>query len=117
MRSRFHKLLIRLASMATLVVSLMVQWPDMAMASQAPSITPIVIGTMSNKIEAKAKEAEGKLESAYGELSGDTGHQIQGKAKQVQASAMTTAEAVKDGTRSAARQASDSADKLADKIK
>lgn len=103
--------------MVTLVVSLMIQWPDMAMASQAPSITPIAIGTMTNRMNAKAKEAEGKLESAYGELSGDAGHQIQGKAKQVQASAMNAAEAVKDGTKSVVRQASDAADQLADKIK
>jgi zinc and cadmium transporter len=91
--------------------------PAMAMASQAQSITPIAIATLSNKMNAKAKETEGKLESAYGELSGNAGHQIQGKAKQVQASGMRTAEAVKDGTRSAARQTSDAADKVANNIK
>lgn len=50
---------------------------------------------MSNKSEATAKDAEGKLESAYGELTGDVGHQIKGKAKQVHASAMNVAEEIK----------------------
>jgi len=102
--------------MAALVVSLMIQWPATAMASQASSITPIVIATMSDKMSAKAKETEGKLESAYGEITGDTGHQVKGKAKQVQASAMNAAEAVKDGTKAAARKASDATGRLADKI-
>jgi uncharacterized protein YjbJ (UPF0337 family) len=31
---------------------------------------------MSNPADAKAKEVEGKLESAAGELTGDVGHQI-----------------------------------------
>lgn len=105
--------------MAALVVSLMIQWPATAMASHTPSPTPtpLVIATMSNKMNAKAKEAEAKLESAYGEITGDTGHQVKGKAKQVQASAMNAAEAVKDGTKAVARKASDATDKLADKIK
>lgn len=117
MRIRIRKRLFTLASMAALVVSLMIQWPTTAMASHAPSLTPIAIATMSNKMNAKAKEAEGKMESAYGEITGDTGHQVKGKAKQVQASAMNAAEAVKDGTKAAARKASDATDKLADKIK
>jgi uncharacterized protein YjbJ (UPF0337 family) len=102
--------------MAALVVSLMIQWPATAMASPASSITPIAIATMSDKMTAKAKETEGKLESAYGEITGDTGHQVKGKAKQMQASAMNTKEAVKDGAKAAARKASDASDKLADKI-
>ncbi|WP_254945226.1 CsbD family protein [Cyanobium sp. AMD-g] len=103
--------------MAALVISLMIQWPATAMASQAPSTTPIVIAAMTDKMSAKAKEAEGKLESAYGEITGDPGHQIKGKAKQVQASAMNAKEAVKDGAKAMARKASDASDKLADKIK
>jgi uncharacterized protein YjbJ (UPF0337 family) len=59
-----------------------------------------VLGGMGNKLDARAKQTEGKLESAYGELTGDTGHQIKGKAKQVQGSAQSVAEDVKDGARS-----------------
>ncbi len=117
MRFRIRRRLLTLASMAALVVSLMIQWPATAMASHAPSLTPITNAAMTDKMSAKAKEAEGKMQSAYGEVTGDTGQQIKGKAKQVHASAMNTAEAVKDGTKSAARKASDAADKLADKIK
>jgi uncharacterized protein YjbJ (UPF0337 family) len=56
---------------------------------------------MSNKSKATAKDAEGKLESAYGEITGDIGHQIKGKAKQVQASAMDAAEELKEGAKAA----------------
>jgi uncharacterized protein YjbJ (UPF0337 family) len=117
MTHRIRKRLFSLASMAALVISLMIQWPAMAMASQARSISPVAFASMTDKMGAKAKEAQGKMESAYGEITGDTGHQVKGKAKQVQASAMNAKEAVKDGTKAAARKASDATDKLANKIK
>ena len=85
------------------------------MASDHP-LYPITFGTMSNKVDAAAKDAEGKLEAAYGELSGDAGHQIKGKAKQVQASAMNAAEDLKQGAKSVAEKASDAAGKLADDL-
>jgi uncharacterized protein YjbJ (UPF0337 family) len=69
---------------------------------------------MSNPADAKAKEVEGKLESAAGELTGDVGHQIKGKAKQVQASAMNAVENLKEGTKSVAHAISNAADNAAD---
>jgi len=117
MRISIRKFLITITSMAALVISLLLQGPQMAMAQSTPSIHPTVIAAMSDKMNAKAKETEGKLESAYGELSGDAGHKLKGQAKQVQASAMKATEAVKDGTKDVARKASDASDKLADKIK
>jgi uncharacterized protein YjbJ (UPF0337 family) len=71
---------------------------------------------MSNPADAKAKEVEGKLESAAGELTGDVGHQIKGKAKQVQASAMNAVENLKEGTKSVAHAISNAADNFADSI-
>ena len=71
---------------------------------------------MSNPADAKAKEVEGKLESAAGELTGDVGHQIKGKAKQVQASAMNAVENLKEGTKSVANAISNAADNIADSI-
>ena len=71
---------------------------------------------MSNPADAKAKEVEGKLESAAGELTGDVGHQIMGKAKQVQASAMNAVENLKEGTKSVAHAISNAADNIADSI-
>lgn len=71
---------------------------------------------MSNRIDATAKDAEGKMEAVYGELSGDKGHQLQGKAKQVQAAAMNAAEDIKEGARKAAQKLSDVAGDLADKL-
>lgn len=71
---------------------------------------------MSNRIDAAAKDAEGKLEAAYGDLTGDAGHQIKGKAKQVQASAMNAADDLKQGAKSIAQKVADTADKLADDL-
>ena len=71
---------------------------------------------MSNPVDAKAKEVEGKLESAAAELTGDVGHQIKGKAKQVQASAMNAVENLKEGTKSVANAISNAADNIADSI-
>jgi uncharacterized protein YjbJ (UPF0337 family) len=70
---------------------------------------------MSNPADAKAKEVEGKLESAAGELTGDVGHQMMGKAKQVQASAMNAVENLKEGTKSVAHVISNAAENIADK--
>lgn len=71
---------------------------------------------MSNTSKANAKDAEGKLESAYGDLTGDTGHQIKGKAKQVQASAMNAAENLKEGAKAAKKKLSDAADQVVDDL-
>ena len=71
---------------------------------------------MSNPADAKAKEVEGKLESAAGELTGDVGHQIKGKAKQVQASAMNVVENLKEGTTSVANAIGNAAENIADSI-
>jgi len=75
-----------------------------------PNVCPPPLGTMTKHETAKAKEVEGKLESALGELTGDTGHQIKGKAKQVQASAMNAAENLKDGAKSMAKKIGNAAD-------
>jgi uncharacterized protein YjbJ (UPF0337 family) len=72
--------------------------------------------TMSNRLDAPSKDAEGKLKSAYGDLTGDTGHQAKGKAKQMQASAMNAAEDLKEGAKSVAKKVADAASDLADKI-
>ena len=116
MRLHAKDLFASLTALALMFCCLLIPLPAMAMASNHAPF-PIAFGTMSNKVNAAAKDAEGKLQSAYGEITGDTGHQIKGKAKQVQASAMNAAEAVKDGTKAMARKASDATDKLADKIK
>ncbi len=88
--------------------ALLMPLPAMAMTVDHRYI-PIAFATMDNKADAKAKQVEGKLESAYGELTGDTGHQIKGKAKQVQASAMNAAENLKEGTKSVAHKIGDAA--------
>jgi uncharacterized protein YjbJ (UPF0337 family) len=82
------------------------QQPAMAMVRN-PLPPTTTLATMSNRTDAAAKNAEGKLESTYGEISGDIGHQIKGKSKQVQASAMNVAEDVKEGARSAGKKIAD----------
>jgi uncharacterized protein YjbJ (UPF0337 family) len=99
-----------LAPIAIMSSLLMDVQPAMAIVSH-PYLTSTTFGAMSNRIDAAAKDAEGKLESAYGDLTGDTGHQIKGKAKQVQASAMNVAEDVKEGARSAGKKVSDATTK------
>jgi uncharacterized protein YjbJ (UPF0337 family) len=98
--------LVLLAPIAIMSSLLMNIQPAMASHPLFPLTT---FGAMSNKLDATAKDAEGKLESAYGDLTGDTGHQIKGKAKQVQASAMNVAEDVKEGARSAGKKIADAA--------
>jgi uncharacterized protein YjbJ (UPF0337 family) len=71
---------------------------------------------MSDKAKAKAKDVEGKLESAYGELTDDKGHQLKGKAKQVEASAMNAAEDLKEGAKAAKKNLGDAAEKVADDL-
>ncbi|WP_255223255.1 CsbD family protein [Synechococcus sp. Cruz-7B9] len=78
---------------------------------------PIAFAVMSNRLDAAAKDAEGKLEAAYGELTDDSGHVIKGKAKQVQASAMNTAEDLKQGAKATAKKVSELSGKAADNIK
>lgn len=71
---------------------------------------------MSNKADAAAKEAEGRLEAAYGDITGDTGHQIKGQAKQVQAAAMNTAENLKQAAQSVAKKVSNAAEHVSDDL-
>jgi uncharacterized protein YjbJ (UPF0337 family) len=66
-----------------------------------------LVAAMPNKAKAMAKDTEGKLESAYGDLTGDTERQIKGKAKQGQASAMKAGEDLKEVAKSVAKKVGD----------
>ncbi len=104
------------ASSIALLAALVFLSPLLIGAQQALAMTthrlpiPNTLITMSNKADAAAKNVEGKLESAYGDLTGDTGHQIKGKAKQVQASAMNAAEDIKEGAKSVGKKIADATD-------
>jgi uncharacterized protein YjbJ (UPF0337 family) len=52
----------------------------------------------------------------YGELTDDKGHQLKGKAKQVEASAMNAAEDLKEGAKAAKKNLGDAAEKVADDL-
>ena len=67
---------------------------------------------MSNQADAKAKEVEGKLESAVGEVTGDLGYQINGGITRNE----QIAEHLKEVAKSVAKKIGDAADNIADNI-
>jgi uncharacterized protein YjbJ (UPF0337 family) len=86
---------------------------EKTMSIKAMSIRAMSIRAMPNRSDASAKKAEGKLAAAYGDLTGDAGHQVKGNAKQIQASAMDAAGDLKPGAQSVAHKVAGSADPLA----
>jgi len=104
-----------LAGLLFMSAWILMPFPAMAMANNHAH-NPQILATMSKKIDAKAKETEGKLQSAYGEMTGKPGEQIKGKVKQVQGSAMGTQEDIKQGTKAMAKKVADAAGNLADKL-
>ncbi|MEA5441549.1 CsbD family protein [Cyanobium gracile] len=101
--------LIAVKSEATLMTSLLSQPPAMA-SSIHPTPFPTPLRTMSNKLDAAAKDAEGKIQSAVGSLTGDKGQQLKGEAKQVQADVMQAEAKVKEEAKKAARKLDDATD-------
>jgi uncharacterized protein YjbJ (UPF0337 family) len=58
--------------------------------------------SLEEKIRATAKDAEGKLQAAAGELTGDDNLKVEGEAKQVQAKVIDAAGDLKDKVADAA---------------
>ena len=54
-----------------------------------------------DKIQATAKNIEGKAQEALGNLTGDTEQQVEGKAKQAEAAVLHAAENLKDKAKDA----------------
>ncbi|WP_103666396.1 CsbD family protein [Pseudanabaena sp. BC1403] len=52
--------------------------------------------SLENRAKATAKNVEGKVQEAVGDLTGDTKNQVEGKAKQAEAKVRHAAEDVKD---------------------
>jgi uncharacterized protein YjbJ (UPF0337 family) len=71
---------------------------------------------MSNKSKTFAKDAEGKLESAYGEITGDLGHQIKGHAKQEQAAAQDALADLNEGAKVVKKKLRDAAQRTGDNL-
>jgi uncharacterized protein YjbJ (UPF0337 family) len=63
------------------------------------------------KINATAKNVEGKAEEALGNLTGDKEMQVEGKAKQAQASAMHAVENIKEAAQDVISSIKDAIDK------
>ena len=55
--------------------------------------------SLENKAKATAKNIEGKIQEAVGDITGDTKTQAEGKAKQAEASVQHSVENVKDAAK------------------
>lgn len=63
--------------------------------------------SLEDKIQATAKEVEGRLQAAAGDISGDERMQAEGEAKQVEAHLIDAAGALKDKVQEAATSVGD----------
>jgi len=104
-----------LAGLICLTSWMLMPLPAVAMTNNH-SITPQILATMAQKMDAKAKETEGKVLSAYGEITGKPSEQIKGKVKQVQGSAKGAQQDIKQGAKSIAEKVSDAAANLAESL-
>lgn len=71
--------------------------------------------SLEDKIKASAKDAEGRLQAAAGEVTGDDRMKAEGQAKQVQAHLMDAAGALKDKVKQAAEAVGDAIEDLTSK--
>jgi uncharacterized protein YjbJ (UPF0337 family) len=71
--------------------------------------------SLEDKIRATAKDAEGKLQAAAGELTGDDQLKLEGEAKQVQAKVIHAAGDLKDKVADAADAVGDALKGLSDR--
>jgi uncharacterized protein YjbJ (UPF0337 family) len=71
--------------------------------------------SLEDKIRATAKDAEGKLQAAAGELTGDDRLKAEGEAKQLQADVIDAAGTLKDKAQQAASAVSEALDSLTGK--
>lgn len=73
--------------------------------------------SLDDKIKATAKDAEGKLQAAAGELTGDKKMQAEGEIKQAQAAGMNAVGDMKDKASNILDDIKDAASNLVDNIK
>jgi len=71
--------------------------------------------SLEDKIKTTAKDAEGRLQAAAGEITGDERMTAEGEAKQVQAQLMDAAGTLKDKVQQAAASVGEALDGLAGK--
>jgi uncharacterized protein YjbJ (UPF0337 family) len=71
--------------------------------------------TLEDKIKATAKDVEGRLQAAAGEISGNEQMQVEGEAKQVQAQLIDAAGTVKDKVQQVAASVGEALDGLTGK--
>lgn len=71
--------------------------------------------SLEDKVKAAAKNAEGRLQAAAGDITGDDRMKAEGEAKQVQSHVMDAAGSLKDKVQQAAASVGDAIDDLAGK--
>jgi uncharacterized protein YjbJ (UPF0337 family) len=91
------------------------QWDSHVGPAKLVWLYCITTMSLEDKIKATAKDAEGKLQAAAGELTGDDQLKAEGQAKQVQASLIDAAGDLKDKVSDAADAVGNALKGLADK--
>ena len=71
--------------------------------------------SLEDKIKATAKDAEGRLQAAAGDITGDDQMKVEGQAKQVQAHVLDAAGTLKDKVQQAAASVGEAIDGLTSK--
>jgi uncharacterized protein YjbJ (UPF0337 family) len=71
--------------------------------------------SLTDKIKSSAKDAEGRLQAAAGDITGDDRMKAEGQAKQVQAHLMDAAGSLKDKVQQAAESVGDAIENLTGK--
>lgn len=97
---------VSLLALAVLIGSLSLAAKPALAFSSCATVVPSSIAVFATKIDAAAKDIEGKVESAYGDVKGDVSHQLKGQAKQSQASGMNAIEDAKDAASSVGKKIS-----------
>ena len=89
-----QSLIVALLAVFTLLTSMLGPSPVSALSNTGTKLGPahpLPVVFMTKQSDATAKTAEGRLQSASGDLTANNGAKIKGAAKQVQGSAMNSA--------------------------
>jgi len=85
-------------SLLLLLATPILSSPAQASSSFTFSTSPLLLTASAGRVKADAKEFEGKTQESIGNVTGNKGDQLAGKAKQAEAKVRNAVEDVKDKT-------------------
>lgn len=85
-------------SLLVLLATPILSSPAQASSSFTFSTSPLLLTASAGRVKADAKEFEGKTQESIGNVTGNKGDQLAGKAKQAEAKVRNAVEDVKDKT-------------------